>query len=193
MPEDNSFRVKKLITVVDETYEPPDPEGPLRKVASVAVIANPHAGKQSEDLSDLIAWGTALGTLLGDSASNALGSAVASYGKAAIVGLAGEQEHGVALLTTAFGDALRDAVGGGMAWISSATKRGTPGTVIDVPLAHKDALYVRDNYDAFEVRVQDAPMPDEIAVIAVVANRGRLRPRCGGLQARNIEGRDGLR
>ena len=98
-----------------------------------AVGANPFAGAHGDDLSEMIAWGSGLGTLLGKYAAEMLGAPVLSYGKAAIVGLAGEQEHGVALLTTAFGDALRDAVGGGLAWISSATKRGGPGTVIDVP------------------------------------------------------------
>lgn len=187
------YKLRKLHTVVDETVAASDLGGPLRKVAAVAVIGNPHASTRGDALEEMITWGTALGTLLGERAASALGSRVASYGKGAIVGTAGEQEHGVALLTTAFGDALRDAVGGGKAWISSATKRGAPGTVIDVPLAHKDALFVRDNYDAFEVRVPDAPMPDEIAVIAVVANRGRLHARCGGLKATDIEGSDGLR
>ncbi len=95
--------------------------------------------------------------MAGRSSHAALGAPVVAYGKGGIAGTAGEQEHVVALLTTSFGDALRQAVGGGKAWISSATKRGGPGTVIDIPLAHKDALYVRDNYDALEVRVPDAP------------------------------------
>ena len=37
------------------------------------------------------------------------------YGKAALIGTAGEQEHGVACLTTVYGNVLRDAVGGGKA------------------------------------------------------------------------------
>jgi hypothetical protein len=189
------FDIRKLHTIVDETRtEAGRADGePLRKIAVAAVGANPFAGAHGDDLSEMIAWGSGLGTLLGKYAAEMLGAPVLSYGKAAIVGLAGEQEHGVALLTTAFGDALRDAVGGGLAWISSATKRGGPGTVIDVPLAHKDALYVRDHYDALEVRVPDAPMPDEIVVIAAVANRGRLLARCGGLRADAIAAGDGLR
>jgi hypothetical protein len=189
------FTIRKLHTIVDETRTEAgrDDGEPLRKVAVAAVGANPFAGAHGEDLSEMIEWGRALGTLLGKQAAEVLGSPAMSYGKAAIVGLAGEQEHGVALLTTAFGDALRDAVGGGLAWISSATKRGVPGTVIDIPLAHKDALYVRDHYDALEVRVPDAPMPDEIVVIAAVANRGRLLARCGGLRADAIAVGDGQR
>lgn len=189
------FPIRKLHTVVDETRtEAGRGDGePLRKAAVAAVGANPFAGAHGEDLSEMIAWGAGLGRLLGEGAAAALGAPVLSYGKAAIVGLAGEQEHGVALLTTAFGDALRHAVGGGLAWISSTSKRGVPGTSIDVPLAHKDALYVRDHYDTLEIRVPDAPLPDEIVVIAAVANRGRLLARCGGLCAGAISAGDGLR
>jgi hypothetical protein len=87
---------------------------------------------------------------------------------------------------------MRDAVGGGKAWISSFTKRGGPGTTIDIPLAHKDALYVRSHYDGITIMLPDAPMPDEIAVILCVANRGRIGARVGGLKADAIKGQDGL-
>jgi len=189
------YEVRKLHTIVDETLrEAGRTDGqPLRKVAAAAIIVNPHAGAHGDDLAEMIEWGRLLGELLGQRAVEVLGAPVLSYGKAAIVGVAGEQEHGVALLTTAFGDALRKAVGGGEAWISSATKRSGPGAAIDVPLAHKDALYVRDHYDALQVAVPDAPLPDEIVVIAAVANRGRLLARCGGLSAGEITGKDGLR
>lgn len=189
------YTTRKLHTIIDEVRSEPGviDEPPLRKVAVAAVIANPHAGSHGDDLTGMIAWGTSLGKWLGETATSALGAPVVAYGKGGIAGTAGEQEHVVALLTTSFGDALREAVGGGKAWISSATKRGAPGTVIDIPLAHKDALYVRDNYDALEVRVPDAPLPDELVVVAVVANRGRLLARCGGLTASEIQGRDGLR
>lgn len=189
------YSVRKLHTIIDEARSEAgivdDP--PLRKVAVAAVITNPHAGLHGGDLAEMIAWGTSLGKWLGETAVSALGAPVIAYGKGGIAGTAGEQEHVVALLTTSFGDALREAVGGGNAWISSATKRGPAGTVIDIPLAHKDALYVRDNYDALEVRVPDAPLPDELVVVAVVANRGRLLARCGGLSGDEIQGKDGLR
>lgn len=169
-------------------------ENPLRKAAAVAVIKNPFAGKPyQEDLSDLIDPSPALATLLGAQASELLGSAVESYGKGAVIGLAGEQEHGVACLTTVYGNALRDAVGGGSAWISSATKIGGPGTSIDLPLAYKDALFVRSHYDAFSMTLHTAPLPDEIAIICAVTNRGRLNHRVGGISADEAEGKDGLR
>src|SRR3546814_17734746 len=84
-----------------------------------------------------------------------------SYGKAAVVGLRGEQEHGVALLTTPFGNILREAAGCGLAWISSQSKRASPGSTIDVPLAHKDALYVRSHYDGMAITLHDAPRSED--------------------------------
>jgi hypothetical protein len=121
------------------------------------------------------------------------GSKAQSVGKACIVGLEGEYEHGNALLTTAFADPIRDALGGGKAWISSTGKRGGPGTAIDVPLAHKDALYVRSHYDTMTLAFGDAPAAREIVVIVAVATRGRLHARLGGLKAADIKGQDGLR
>jgi len=192
----DSYNIRKFYLGIEEIITEgsrPDRE-PLIKVVSAAVISNPHANQHGDDLAEMISWGTTLGTLLGERAVAALGGqSVQSYGKGAIVGTAGEQEHGTALLTTAFGDALRDAVGGGKAWISSTVKRGGIGTRIDVPLAHKDALYVRNNYDLAEVRIPDAPLPNEIVVIAVIASRGRLDARCGGPRAEEIIGKDGLR
>src|SRR5262249_61755696 len=115
------------------------------------------------------------------------------YGKAGSVGLAGQQDHANALLTTPFAVPLREAIGGGKAWISSMTKCGGPGTSIDVPLASKDALYVRSHYDGITVTLHDAPLPNEIAVIICLTNRGRLNARVGGLKIEEIEGEDGLR
>ena len=80
----------------------------------------------------------------------------------------------------------------GRSWIPSTGKRGGPGITIDVPLAHKDALYVRSHYDTMSLTLQDEPMSREIAVIFCVATRGRLHARLGGLAANNIIGKDGL-
>ncbi len=166
---------------------------PLRKVAVVAIVENPYAGKQVEDLGPMIAASEDLGREMGKLLVETLGPyEVQSYGKAGIVGLAGEQEHANALLTTTFANPLRDVVGGGKAWISSFTKRASPGTPIDVPLACKVALYVRSHYDGMTVLLPDAPWPDEIAVIFCVANRGRIGARVGGLKFEEMKGEDGL-
>ena len=167
-----------------------DGGGPLRKVAVCAVIRNPFAGRgYVQDLSQLIEASDELGKMLGNETARLLGAPVESYGKAGLVGIDGEQEHVNATLTSVFGDAFRDAIGGGAAWITSATKVAATGATIDVPLAYKDDIWVRSHYDALELRIPDAPRPDEIVVIVAVANRGRLNARVGGLTSAEVVGR----
>jgi hypothetical protein len=166
---------------------------PLRKVAAVAVIDNPFAGRFEHNLSPLTEASAAIGHHICGLAIALLSPhKPASYGKAAIIGMNGEQEHGVAMLTTVFGNVMREAAGGGKAWISSFTKRAAPGAAIDIPLAHKDALYVRSHYDGITITLPDAPLPDELAIICAFANRGRPHHRVGGLAADDIKGVDGL-
>jgi len=160
---------------------------PLFRVAAVAVVQNPCAGRYVEDLRPMIDGSAALGRELAQIALAAFGdNAVQSYGKGGLVGTAGEQEHANALLTTAFANPFRDAIGGADAWISSFTKCGCPGTPIDIPMNHKDDVYVRSHYDGMTVTIPDAPMPDEIAIIFCLANRGRLNARVGGLTHEDV-------
>ena len=169
------------------------PAVPLRKVAAVLVVENPYAGRYTKDLNPMIRASAALGRELAAMATAALAPHKAqSVGKAALVGIAGEQEHGNALLTTEFAEPLREALGGGKAWISSMTKVAMAGTPIDIPMNCKDALYVRSHYDGMTLMLADAPMPDEIAVILCFANRGRLNARVGGLRHDQIKGDNGL-
>jgi hypothetical protein len=168
-------------------------ELPLVKAAAAAIIHNPFAGRYVEELKPLIDASEDLGKQLAARVIEALSPYDAqSYGKAAIVGVNGEQEHANAVLTTTFATPLREAVGGGKAWISSMSKCGSPGISIDVPLASKDALYVRSHYDGMSLSFHDAPYADEIVVILCVASRGRLNARVGGLALENIKGLDGL-
>src|SRR5690349_17881694 len=135
------LRTRRYYTFVEQHRS--DGEEGLRKIAAVAVVENPFAGTYVEDLQPMIEASRALGAELAKLAVAALEPyRTQSYGKAAIVGLAGEQEHANALLTSAFATPFREAVGGATAWIPSFTKRGGPGTSIDIPLASKDALYV---------------------------------------------------
>jgi hypothetical protein len=183
--------VKRWLTFIEETPAPG--EEPLRKVAVVAVVANPYAGRFVQDLKPMIEASAELGRLMAERSLQAMGTFKArSYGKGGIVGTAGEQEHVNALLTTAFAEPVRAAMGGGKAWISSMTKRGGPGTTIDIPFNHKDALYVRSFYDGITLTLHDAPLPDEIAIIAGFANRGRINARVGGLRPEDVKGADGL-
>lgn len=161
---------------------------PLHKVAVGAVIKNPFAGRYVEDLSELYQTGAELGALLGETAVAQLAGEPHSYGKAAIVGMNGELEHAAALMHPTLGAPLRETVGGGEAIIPSAKKIGGPGTAIDVPLHHKDAMYVRSHFDAMAFRIDDAPAEDEIVVIIAVTAGGRPHARVGGLQLNDING-----
>ena len=191
-------QIRKIIVQVDEIHQemgrPVSP--PTRRALAMAVIANPYAGRYSENLDELIAIGEELGALLGQKCVKALGIApgqAQSYGKAAIVGEAGELEHAAAILHPKLGAPLRAAVEKGAALVPSAKKRGGMGTTIDVPLGHKDAAFVRSHFDAMEARVSDAPRAQEIVVAVVVTDSGRPLPRIGGLQVHEIQGQDGLR
>ena len=189
------IKVRKFVTfiehVVEETGIEVDP--PLRKVAVAAVVKNPYAGRFSEDVNDIVDESPALGRQMSQMLVEAMGEPVQSYGKSALAGTNGEVEHTHAFLTSVFANELREAVGGGKAWISSTGKRGPMGSSIDVPLACKDALFVRSHYDTITVCVPDAPEPDEVVVIIAGANRGRPNFRLGGLKYEEIKGEDGLR
>jgi hypothetical protein len=190
--------IRKIIVQVDETHQemgkPINP--PTRRALAMAVIHNPYAGSYSENLDELIAIGEELGALLGQKCVQALGIAPGqahSYGKAAIVGEAGELEHAAAILHPKLGAPLRLAVEKGAALVPSSKKRGGLGTAIDVPLGHKDAAFVRSHFDAMEARVSDAPRANEIVVAVVVTDSGRPLARIGGLKTDEIKGLDGLR
>lgn len=190
--------IRKLLVQVDETRvemgQTIDP--PTRRAVAIAVIDNPCAGRFEPNLDELMTIGAELGGLLGERCVAALGippSQAESYGKAAIVGEAGELEHAAAILHPKLGAPLRQAVEKGAALVPSSKKRGGMGTAIDVPLGHKDAAFVRSHFDAIEARVGDAPRANEIVVAVAVTDSGRPLPRIGGLQVNEIKGEDGLR
>jgi hypothetical protein len=191
-------KIRKIVTVVEETRtemgRPVEP--PTRRAAAIAVIENPFAGAYVDDLSELAAIGEELGALLSQRAVAALGiagEAAQSYGKAALVGEDGELEHAAAILHPKLGAPVRKTLGKGAALIPSSKKRGGPGTVLDIPLGHKDAAFVRSHFDGMEVRVNDAPRAGEILVAVAVTDSGRPLPRVGGLTVGEIKGEDGLR
>jgi hypothetical protein len=193
-----SAEIRKLVVFVDETRlemgQAVSP--PTRKAAAVAVIRNPFAGVYQSDLTELMDIGAELGGLLGRKCVEALGiapSEAESYGKAALVGENGELEHAAAILHPTLGKPLREAVEKGAALVPSSKAYGGPGTVLDIPLGHKDAAYVRSHFDGMRVMINDAPRAGEIMVAVAVTDSGRPLPRVGGLKADEIEGRDGLR
>lgn len=191
-------KIRKIAVTVEETLSEIgrviDP--PTRKAVAVAVIENPFAGRFVEDLGPLMEIGAELGGLLGDRCVAALGITPAdaeSYGKSAMVGEGGELEHAAAVLHPMMGASLRKAVDKGAALVPSSKKMGSPGQVLDVPLGHKDAAYVRSHFDGIEFRLNDAPKAGEIMIAVAVSDSGRPLPRVGGLTANEIIGQDGLR
>jgi len=193
-----SAEIRKIATWVEETHREIGQQisPPTRKAVAVAVIKNPFVGSFTEDLTPLMDIGAELGGLLGDKCVAALGITPAqaeSYGKAAMVGEGGELEHAAAILHPKLGAPLRVAVEKGAALVPSSKKMGGPGQVLDVPLGHKDAAYVRSHFDGIEVRLNDAPRAGEILVAVAVTDSGRPLPRVGGLTHAEAEGKDGLR
>ena len=190
--------IRKIVTFVEETHREMERgiTPPTRRAAAVAVIANPFAGKYVEDLTPLMEIGEELGRLLTEKAVAALGidgGKAESYGKAAAVGENGELEHAAAILHPKMGTPVRKVLEKGAALIPSSKKRGGLGCVLDVPLGHKDAAYVRSHFDGMEVQINDAPRANEIMVAIAVTDSGRPLPRVGGLTKAEIKGEDGLR
>jgi len=194
MPEVN---LRKRIVVVEEIFHEGGPRTakPHLRGAIVAVIQNPYAGAYVEDIVPFMKDLEPLGVAMARELLAALGGnpgAIEGYGKGAIVGTAGELEHG-ALWHAPGGYAMREVLGGAKAIVPSTKKVGAPGARLDVPVTHINASYVRSHFDAFEVGVADAPRADELALILVMTTGARVHARVGGLKASEIKGEDGLR
>lgn len=198
-PISTVFSIRRWFSYEDEVLATeigkPADAAALRKIVVGACIKNPFAnGQFTADLSHVVDNSPALGLEIGRRLLRQLaGDPITSYGKACVVGTAGEYEHGNAFLTATMMDPLRECLGGGLAWVASTGKRGGLGTSIDIPLAHKDALYVRSHYDTVTVSFADGPAPDEVLILMAVATRGRLHARLGGLQDSEVKAGDGLR
>ena len=194
MPE---IVVRKYAVTVEEIFHEGGPAAtvPLKRGAALAVIANSYAGRYVEDIQgfmdDLKPFGLAMARRL----LAAMGGdvkAIQGYGKGAIVGAAGEIEHG-ALWHVPGGYAMRELLGDAKAIVPSTKKVGGPGTRLDIPVTHVNASYVRSHFDAFEIGITDAPRADELLLALVMTTGSRIHARVGGLKASEIKGEDGLR
>jgi hypothetical protein len=190
-------RVRKCVIVVEEIFHEggPPAEKPLRRAAVLAVIHNPFAGKYVPEIASFMEDLNPLGLDMAKSLVAALGGdpkLIEGYGKGAIVGQAGELEHG-ALWHVPGGYAMRETLGNAKAIVTSTKKVGALGTRLDVPVTHINASYVRSHFDAMEVGITDAPRSDEILLALVMTTGPRIHARVGGLKASEIKGEDGLR
>jgi Amino acid synthesis len=194
MPE---VRVRKRSLSVEEIFHEGGPVArvPLRRAAALAVIHNPFAGKYVENISGFMDDLKPLGLEIAHSLVAALGGDVKSiegYGKGAIIGSAGELEHG-ALWHVPGGYAMREVLGGAKAIVASTKKVGGPGTRLDVPITHINASYVRSHFDAMEIGISDSPRANELLLALIMTTGSRVHARVGGLNANQIKGEDGLR
>jgi hypothetical protein len=194
MPE---IQIRKRLISVEEIFHEGGPiaQRPLRRAAALVVIHNPFAGRYVEKIEGFMDDLKPLGLEMAQTLVKALGGdpkTVEGYGKGAIVGSAGEIEHG-ALWHVPGGYAMREVLGDAKAIVSSTKKVGGPGTRLDVPITHINASYVRSHFDAIEVGITDAPRADEIVLALVMTTGSRVHARVGGLKASEIKGEDGLR
>ena len=193
----SEVELRKRVIVVEEIFHEGGPMAtkPLRRAAALVVIRNPFAGKYVDAIAGFMEDLNPLGLEMANTLVAALGGdpkAIEGYGKGAIVGQAGELEHG-ALWHVPGGYAMREVLGGAKAIVASTKKVGGPGTRLDVPITHVNASYVRSHFDAMEVGIPDAPRADEVLLALVMTTGARVHARVGGLKASEIKGEDGLR
>jgi Amino acid synthesis len=220
------IQIRRILTQVEDIHHEfgPVASTPLRRGAVSAVLTNPFAGRYEPDILPLMEALGPVGLAMAQRLREAMDVAVErieSYGKGAIVGAAGELEHG-ALWHVPGGYAMRELLGwkgdrnayakgqagdgkaaaanqpavqaaNALAIVPSTKKVGPPGAALDVPLTHINASYVRSHFDAMEVRVPGAPASDEIVFILAMSTGARVHARVGGLKAADIAKWDGLR
>jgi hypothetical protein len=191
------IEIRRIHTEVEEIRHEggPPPAEPLLRGSICIVMKNPYAGRYEPDIMPMMEALNPVGLDMARRLVKALGGdarKIQSYGKGAIVGSAGELEHG-ALWHVPGGYGMREVLGGAKAIVPSAKKLGAPGTRLDVPITHINASYVRSHFDAMEVGVPGAPKADEIVFALVMTTGGRIHARVGGLKASEIKGEDGLR
>jgi len=212
------IEVRRVITQVEDILHEfgPPPAQPQRRGSIAAVLTNPFAGRYEPDILPMMDALQPLGITLAQQLHEALAlplERIESYGKGAIIGAAGELEHG-ALWHVPGGYAMRELLGwkgdrnaykqgqgeaktgqkgNALAIVPSTKKVGPPGATLDVPLTHINASYVRSHFDAIEVRVPGAPAADEIVFILVMSSGARVHERVAGLRADTIAQWDGLR
>ena len=175
------MKIRKTI-FVKETIEADgsgEPCDPVTRAVACAIVQNPFAGRFVNDLSPLFDIGGRLGEMLMPDLVGMLADAPVSYGKAAIVGAAGDMEHGGAMIHPKLGKPMRAAVDGGKALIPSNVKVAAVGALIDIPLGHKDEAWSFAHFDTITIMVADAPRADEIVFCMALADGGRPNPRVG--------------
>ena len=197
--------VRRSLVQVETIYHEfgPRPAKPQVRGAICSVITNPYAGRYEPNILPMMEALNPLGVDMARRLLAAIGvpaEGIEGYGKGAIVGSAGELEHG-ALWHVPGGWGMREVLGwkdgkagaNAKAIVPSTKKVGAPGARLDVPVTHINASYVRSHFDAIEVGVPGHPRAGEMIVILVMTTGPRVHERVGGLRASDVKGEDGLR
>ncbi len=188
--------IRKTAYSVEEIFHEggPVPDKSQRRAAGIVVIENPFAGRYEPDIQwfmeDLKPLGLSMATRLVEMLGGP--DQIEGYGKGAMVGEAGELEHG-ALWHVPGGYAMRELLSNSNAIVPSCKKVVGVGGRLDVPITHINASYVRSHFDSMEVGLNDAPRANEMALVLVMTTGARVHQRSGGLAAEDIVGEDGLR
>jgi hypothetical protein len=175
------IEIRKIIATRETVFSELCVEASRPTTRAVGNGCHPQPVRRSivEELRPLFEAGAMLGErLMAELVKLLVGPAV-SYGKDAIVGVAGEMEHGGACMHPMLGKPMRAAIGGGKAVIGSNVKVAAAGALLDVPLGHRDDSWSFPHFDTITVSVADAPRPVEILVVMAIADGGRLHNRCG--------------
>ena len=192
----SELSVRKTAYSVEEIFHEggPAPANPLRRAAALAIIENPFAGRYEPEIQWFMEDLKPLGLQMATRLVELLGGAdhIEGYGKGAMVGEAGELEHG-ALWHAPGGYAMRELLNDSNAIVPSSKKVAGVGGRLDVPITHINASYVRSHFDSMEVGLNDAPKANEMALVLVMSTGPRIHDRAGGLAAKDIKGEDGLR
>ena len=188
------FPIRRITLQIEDILHEGGSVGLRQRGAILAVVANPFAGRYAPDLQAAMDDLKPLGLMMTARLISALGGpdGIDGYGKGAMVGEAGEAEHG-ALWHLPGGYAMRERLGESRAIVPSAMKVAGIGGSLDIPLGHINAAYVRSHFDAITVSVPDGPRANEIVFVLAMAKGPRIHSRMGGLEAWDVVGTDGLR
>lgn len=190
------FSIRKIVTQIEEIRHEGGPiaSPPPVRAAVYAICANPFAGRYEPDLQPAMELLKPLALELTDRLVAVLGGKdlIDAYGKGALVGEAGEHEHG-AIWHVSGGYGMRERLGKSLAIVPSAMKVGGPGRTLDIPLGHRNAAYVRSRFDVITIACEDGPRANEVLFALAMAKGGRVHSRMGGLEVEDVKGEDGLR
>jgi hypothetical protein len=162
---------------------------PCKRVAACGVLHNPHAGHAPiDDFSDLVELSLNAGEVLTARALAALEPLdPRGYGKAALVGTAGDLEHGASMIHVRLGLAMRQGAGGGPALIPGNAKVAGPGSAIDIIFGGLEDAWDYDAMDTMTVAIADAPRPDEILLAVAFLGGTRPNARIKGATSAQVE------